>query len=194
MLHLVLFGPPGSGKGTQALQLKEQYNLLHLSTGDIFRYEMKNNTTLGLQAKAFIDAGKLVPDEVTVGMVESTINRLLTPDYNGIVFDGFPRTIAQAEALDYLLEQRGDKINVVLSLEVGDDELTRRMIERGKTSGRSDDANPEVVKNRIAVYKNETFPLADYYHKQQKLVGVQGEGTVENIFDSLCTATDAAKR
>lgn len=191
MLHLVLFGPPGSGKGTQALQLKEKYNLLHLSTGDIFRYEMKNATALGQEAKRYIDAGQLVPDEVTVGMVKSTIERLLTTELNGIVFDGFPRTIAQANALDKLLEQRGEKISGVLALQVSDDELMRRMIERGKTSGRSDDANPEVVKNRIQVYQNETFPLAEYYRNQNKLQIIKGEGTIDEIFNSLCLATDS---
>ena len=193
MLHIVLFGPPGSGKGTQAIKLKEEFGLLHISTGDIFRYEIKNQTELGVLAKSFIDAGKLVPDEVTVGMVKSTIERLLVGDIKGIVFDGFPRTISQANALDQLLQQRGEKISAVLSLQVSDDELMRRMIERGKTSGRSDDANPDVVANRIQVYKNETFPLADFYTQQGKLQNIKGEGSVDEIFGWLCDAVRGVK-
>jgi len=193
MLHIVLFGPPGSGKGTQAIKLKEEFGLLHISTGDIFRYEIKNQTELGVLAKSFIDAGKLVPDEVTVGMVKSTIDRLLVGDLKGIVFDGFPRTISQANALDQLLQQRGEKISAVLSLQVSDDELMRRMIERGKTSGRSDDANPDVVANRIQVYKNETFPLADFYTRQGKLQNIKGEGSVDEIFGWLCDAVRGVK-
>ena len=193
MLHIVLFGPPGSGKGTQAIKLKEEFGLLHISTGDIFRYEIKNQTELGVLAKSFIDAGKLVPDEVTVGMVKSTIERLLVGDIKGIVFDGFPRTISQANALDQLLQERGEKISSVLSLQVSDDELMRRMIERGKTSGRSDDANPDVVANRIQVYKNETFPLADFYTQQGKLQNIKGEGSVDEIFGWLCDAVRGVK-
>ena len=193
MLHIVLFGPPGSGKGTQAIKLKDEFGLLHISTGDIFRYEIKNQTELGVLAKSFIDAGKLVPDEVTVGMVKSTIDRLLVGDLKGIVFDGFPRTISQANALDQLLQQRGEKISAVLSLQVSDDELMRRMIERGKTSGRSDDANPDVVANRIQVYKNETFPLADFYTQQGKLQNIKGEGSVDEIFGWLCDAVRGVK-
>jgi len=160
MFNLILFGPPGSGKGTQSEKLIAKYGLKHLSTGDIFRSEISNQTELGLKAKSFMDAGQLVPDSVTIGMVDKVINA--NKDVNGFLFDGFPRTKAQAEALDELLKSHSTEIHVVLALDVPEEELIQRMIGRAKTSGRTDDADPEVQKKRIAVYRNETLAVADH--------------------------------
>jgi len=184
MVNLILFGPPGSGKGTQAKKLVEKYNLLHISTGDLFRYEMGNNTPLGQEAKSYIDKGELVPDSVTVGMLRNKVEA--NPDVAGYIFDGFPRTIPQSEALDELLAEKDQEVHRLLMLDVPDDEIVHRILERGKTSGRKDDLNETIIRNRIEVYKSETAPVYDYYHKQAKSVTINGVGTIDEIFDRLC--------
>ena len=191
MFTLILFGPPGSGKGTQSEKLIAKYGLKHLSTGDIFRSEISNQTKLGLKAKSFMDAGQLVPDSVTIGMVDKVINA--NKDVNGFLFDGFPRTKAQAEALDELLKSHSTEIHVVLALDVPEEELIQRMIGRAKTSGRTDDADPEVQKKRIAVYRNETLAVADHYKMFNKVLHLNGLGSVEDIFHSLCKEIDSRK-
>lgn len=184
MKNLILFGPPGSGKGTQASYLSEQFELLHLSTGDLLREEIKKASALGVEAKSFLDAGQLVPDEVVIGMISSKLDDYLEK-VKGFIFDGFPRTVAQAEALDELLEFKGTEIHKVLFLQVGDDELITRLLERGKTSGRVDDQNRETIQKRIEVYGNETAPVADYYKAKEKVSTIQGVGTIEEIRESL---------
>ena len=183
MLNIILFGPPGSGKGTQAQNLIEKYLLLHISTGDLLRQEIKDKSPLGLEAKKFMDQGNLVPDDVVIGMISSKVDS--NPDAKGFIFDGFPRTIAQADALDALLEMKGMPINIFLSLHVGDKELKRRLLKRGETSDRPDDKNPAVIEKRIQVYKQETFPVAMHYDEQGKLVNIFGEGTVDQTFKLL---------
>lgn len=188
MINLILFGPPGSGKGTQAAKLVEKYNLLHISTGDLFRYEIGNDTPLGLEAKSYMDKGELVPDSVTIGMLRNKVEA--NPDVAGYIFDGFPRTVPQAEALDSLMQERGNSISKLLLLDVDDDEIVTRLLERGKTSGRSDDQSEGTIRNRINVFKSETSPVFDYYAQQSKSVKVQGVGTIEVIFDRLCEEID----
>lgn len=189
MLNIVLFGPPGAGKGTQSEKLLEKYGLVHLSTGDILRGEMKAGTELGLKAKSLIEAGNLVPDEVVIGMIGNKISENL--DGNGFIFDGFPRTQAQAEALDNLLKDKGTSVSVMLSLEVAEEELVTRLLERGKSSGRADDANEDTIKNRISVYNKETSVLVDFYAAQNKHVGIHGVGAIDEIFSKLCGAIDS---
>ncbi|MDO9185537.1 MAG: adenylate kinase [Bacteroidota bacterium] len=191
MLNIVLFGPPGAGKGTQSEKLIAKYQLIHLSTGDIFRANIKGATELGMLAKSFMDKGQLVPDEVTIRMLESEVNKY--PDAKGFIFDGFPRTIAQAQALDIFLSKRGQSLSAVLSLEVKEDELRQRLAERAKSSGRPDDANPEVIQKRIDVYKNETLPLKDHFTAQGKYKGINGIGEINEIFNSLCAKIDELK-
>ena len=188
MINLVLFGPPGSGKGTQAKQLEEKYKLLHISTGDLFRYEMGNDTPLGLEAKSYISKGELVPDSVTIGMLKNKVDA--NPDVAGYIFDGFPRTIPQAEALDNLLAEKGEQVSGLLMLDVPDDELVVRLLNRGKTSGRSDDNDESIIRNRIEVYNNETSPVFDFYGGQGKAKKVYGVGTIDEIFDRLCHEVD----
>lgn len=191
MLNIILFGPPGAGKGTQSAKLLEKYELTHLSTGDIFRYNMKNDTELGVLAKEYIDKGELVPDEVTVGMVEDFLDR--NSEANGFIFDGFPRTIAQGEALDRIMDKKDQKIDLMLALEVEEDELVRRLLERGKTSGRADDQDEATIRNRFKVYEEETSPLAKYYSDQDKYRGVHGMGEIDEIFNRLCAAIEMTK-
>lgn len=191
MINLILFGPPGSGKGTQAAKLVEKYGLLHISTGDLFRYEMGNNTPLGLEAKSYIEKGELVPDSVTVGMLRNKVEA--NPDVSGYIFDGFPRTIPQSEALDALVAEKGTQISKLIMLDVADDELVKRLLERGKTSGRKDDADESIIRNRIEVYKNETAPVFDYYAGQDKSIKVDGIGTIEEIFGRLCDVIDSVQ-
>ncbi len=186
MLNIILFGPPGSGKGTQAFKLKEYYHLLHVSTGDIFRNEIKNSTPIGIEAKSYLDKGHLVPDELTIRMLGVFVEQNATPEMQGIIFDGFPRTIPQAEALDKYLEEKNTPVNVVLAMKVNDQELIKRLMNRGITSGRTDDSSEEVVKNRLQVYYNQTAPLASYYQKQNKFISLTGEGTIDEIFEHLC--------
>jgi adenylate kinase len=188
MLNLILFGPPGSGKGTQASKLIEKYNLLHISTGDLFRAEIGNGTALGLEAKSYMDKGELVPDAVTVNMLKSKMEQ--HPDISGVIFDGFPRTIPQAEALNAMLESKGTSVTLLLSLIVDDQEIIDRIIKRGATSGRSDDSDPVVIQNRIDTYKKQTTPVADFYGQFNKTKTVKGVGTVEDIFESLCHEID----
>jgi adenylate kinase len=184
MLNLILFGPPGSGKGTQSEKLIAKYGLKHLSTGDLLRSEIARKTPLGLEAKNLMDKGQLVPDEVVIGMISSALET--NPHARGFLFDGFPRTSAQAEALDKLLELKGTSINTMLALEVSEEELIKRLLKRGDTSGRSDDNNEEVIRTRIAEYNNKTAPVAQYYKNFDKVVTVNGEGNINEIFDGLC--------
>ena len=188
MLNIILFGPPGSGKGTQSERLVEKYGVVHLSTGNLLRAEIAAKTPLGLEAKSFIDKGQLVPDEVVIGMVDSCFDQ--HKEARGFLFDGFPRTVAQAKALDKLLELRKTGIASVLALEVNEEELIKRLLNRGKTSGRSDDTDENVIRQRFSVYNNETSPVAEHYRKAKKFQAVKGEGTVEEIFDRLCDAID----
>jgi len=188
MINLILFGPPGSGKGTQAAKLVEKYHLVHISTGDLFRYEMGNNTPLGQQAKSYMEKGQLVPDEVTVGMLKNKVDA--NPDAEGFIFDGFPRTITQAEALDRLMEEKGAPVSALIALDVDDEEITQRILLRGKTSGRSDDNDESIIRNRIEVYKSETSPVFEYYGQSCKSQKINGLGTIEEIFSRLCTAID----
>ena len=183
MLNIILFGPPGSGKGTQAKLMVEKFGFLHISTGDLFRYEMGNDTPLGLKAKEYIKAGELVPDEVTIGMLKNKVDQNL--DAKGIIFDGFPRTIPQAEALDNLLAEKGSEINALISLSVNEEEIVKRILHRGKTSGRPDDNDESIIRNRIEVYISETKPVFDYYAEQNKSVMIEGMGTVEEIFAGI---------
>lgn len=188
MFNLILFGPPGSGKGTQSEKLVERYELIHLSTGNLLRQEITDKTPLGLEAKSFIDKGQLVPDEVVIGMVDSYFDN--HKDARGFLFDGFPRTVAQAKALDKLLELKKTGIAVVIALEVREEELIKRLLNRGKTSGRSDDTDEVVIRKRFSVYTNETTPVAEHYRKSKKFQSVKGEGTVDEIFKGLCEAID----
>lgn len=184
MINLILFGPPGSGKGTQAEKLVKKYKLLHISTGDLFRYNLKNNTPLGQEAKKYIDKGALVPDSVTIKMLSEKVEE--NPNVKGYIFDGFPRTIPQAEALDQLLKGKGLSISQLIALDVDDEEIVARLLERGKTSGRPDDSNEGVIRNRINVYKEQTSPVYDFYAKTDKSVKVNGLGTIYAIFRRLC--------
>jgi adenylate kinase len=192
MFNLILFGPPGSGKGTQSERLISKYGLKHLSTGDILRTEIAGLTPLGLAAKSFMDKGQLVPDEVVIEMISSALDN--NPQANGFLFDGFPRTTAQAEALDKLLTQKGTSIAVVLALQVGETELVKRLLNRGLTSGRSDDSKEDVILARLAEYDKKTAAVADHYKKYDKVVYIKGEGSIDEIFDSLSDAIDQRKR
>ncbi len=187
MANIVLFGPPGAGKGTQAEILKEKYNLVHISTGDVFRYNIKNQTELGVLAKSYIDKGQLVPDEVTINMLGSEVEK--NPN-KGFIFDGFPRTEAQADALATLLKSKETQVSAMIALEVADDILVTRLLERGKTSGRADDADKEVISNRIKVYYNETAILKEYYEKQNVYFGIDGVGSIEEITSRISKVMD----
>lgn len=189
MLNIVLFGPPGAGKGTQSEKLIHEYNLVHLSTGDIFRGNIKGETQLGRLAKSFMDKGELVPDSVTISMLENEVEK--HPSAKGFIFDGFPRTSAQASALDLFLKTKGTEITCMLALEVDEEELIKRLLNRAKTSGRSDDADENIVRNRISVYNRETAPVADYYKSQGKYRGIEGIGSVEEISERLRSAINA---
>lgn len=183
MLNIILFGPPGSGKGTQAKNLVEKYDLLHISTGDLFRYEMGNETPLGKQAKSYIAKGELVPDEVTIGMLKNKV--LANPDAKGYIFDGFPRTIPQAESLDAFVAELGTKIDLLLALDVEDDEIVKRLLQRGLTSGRADDNDEEIIRNRIEVYNSETSQVFGHYQEKGISRKVNGQGSIDQIFDRL---------
>lgn len=189
MLNIVLFGPPGAGKGTQAEKLIEKYGLVHLSTGDIFRANIKGETELGKLAKSYIDKGELVPDEVTIGMLESEVDK--TPEAKGYIFDGFPRTTPQAEALDTFLSSKNTSISVMLALKVDEQELIKRLLNRGKDSGRADDQDEAIIANRIKVYNGQTSVVADFYASQNKFTQVEGVNGIDEVFASLCEAIDS---
>jgi adenylate kinase len=191
MFNLILFGPPGSGKGTQSERLIAKYGLKHLSTGDLLRSEIDGQTPLGLAAKSFMDRGQLVPDEVVIEMISSALDN--NPQANGFLFDGFPRTTAQAEALDKLLNQKKTEIAIVLALQVSVDELVKRLLNRGRTSGRRDDADEEVIASRISEYERKTAAVAEYYKKYNKVVYIKGEGSIDKIFEALCKKIDSRK-
>lgn len=192
MLNIVLFGPPGAGKGTQAVKLVEKYKLVHLSTGDIFRANIKGGTGLGKLAKSYMDKGDLVPDEVTIKMLESEVNKASNP--KGFIFDGFPRTTAQARALDKFLAKKNIPITMTLALEVDEGELTKRIILRGKESGRADDQDENIVRNRVKEYNNKTAPLKDFYKSQGKLKSIEGIGNIDDIFTALCNSIDSTAK
>ena len=189
MFNLILFGPPGSGKGTQSEKIVEKFGLIHLSTGNLLRQEINDKTPLGLEAKNFMDKGQLVPDEVVIGMIDSSLDK--HSGAKGFLFDGFPRTIAQAEALDKLLALKKTAISKVLALDVDEEELVKRLVKRGETSGRSDDTNEEVIRKRFSVYKNETEPVAEYYKEQGKLERIRGVGSINDIFDALSQSIES---
>ncbi|MEO8171944.1 MAG: adenylate kinase [Sediminibacterium sp.] len=190
MFNIILFGPPGSGKGTQSEKLIAAYGLKHLSTGDLLRSEIAKQTVLGMEAKSIMDRGQLVPDAVVVGMISSALDS--NPQAKGFLFDGFPRTVAQSEALDKLLQGKNTEIGVVLALDVSEEELVHRLLNRGLTSGRSDDTNETVIRARIKEYQDKTMVVSDHYSRFDKVVKVKGEGTVDEIFASLCS--EIAKR
>ncbi|MDH7914560.1 adenylate kinase [Winogradskyella sp. SYSU M77433] len=188
MTNLVLFGPPGAGKGTQANFLKEKYDLVHISTGDVFRYNIKNETALGMLAKSYMDKGELVPDQVTIDMLNKEVEK--NADANGFIFDGFPRTDAQAKALDELMDSKDSQINAMVALEVDDEVLVARLLKRGETSGRADDADENIIRNRIKEYYDKTAILKDYYSTQSKYYGVDGVGSIEDITERLSAVID----
>lgn len=189
MFNIILFGPPGSGKGTQSERLISKYGLRHLSTGDLLRSEIANQTPLGMEARNFMDKGQLVPDEVVIAMISSLLD--LHPDAKGFLFDGFPRTAAQAEALDRLLELKKAPISIMLALEVSEDELIKRLLKRGETSGRSDDTNEEIIRARIVEYHNKTAAVAEHYRQFNKVSQIKGEGGIDEIFSALCKEIDS---
>ncbi len=188
MFNLILFGPPGSGKGTQSEKLMAKYGLKHLSTGDLLRSEINRETPLGKEAQNFMDKGQLVPDEVVIGMISSALDE--NPETKGFLFDGFPRTQEQATALDKLLKLKKAPIVAMLALEVSEEELIKRLLKRGETSGRSDDDNENVIRARITEYRSKTAVVADYYKQFDKVVMVKGEGSIDDIFERLCTEID----
>ena len=191
MINLVLFGKPGAGKGTQAEFLKEKYNLKHISTGDVFRYNIKNGTDLGTLAKSYIDKGELVPDEVTIKMLQEEVEK--NPEADGFIFDGFPRTAAQAEALDNFLESKDMEINATIALEANDEVLIKRLLERGKISGRSDDQDVEKIRNRFDEYNQKTTPVKEFYEAQDKFHSVNGIGSITEITERLTTVIEGIK-
>jgi adenylate kinase len=188
MLNVVLFGPPGAGKGTQSERLIDKYGLVHLSTGDIFRANIKGETELGMLAKSYMDKGELVPDEVTINMLRSEV--LKNESAKGFIFDGFPRTNAQAEALDEFLKSLQTEISLMLALEVEEEELKTRLLKRAEVSGRPDDSNPEIIQNRINVYNNETKPVKDFYLSQNKFISINGIGEIDEISIRLYQAIE----
>ena len=186
MFNVVLFGAPGSGKGTQASKLVEKYNFVHLSTGDILREEIKKQTPIGLEAAAYIERGELVSDEMVIEMIRTRIKSL--KDVEGFIFDGFPRTEKQAQELDKMLGEEGLAVDLMVTLDVDEDVIINRILERGKTSGRADDQNPDIIKNRIKVYHDQTLVVAHHYKKQNKYVSVDNMGTIDETFDKLCNS------
>ena len=190
-LNLVLFGPPGAGKGTQSEKIIEKYNLTHISTGELFRKHLGEGTKLGREAQGYMDHGKLVPDQIVIGMVDDKIKS--TTGTNGFIFDGFPRTVPQAEALDQLLRSAGESITVMISLDVPEKVLKERLRNRATISGRTDDQDDNKIQTRIEEYREKTLPVASYYKQQQKLVLINGVGTIEEIFNNICIVLDPLK-
>ncbi|QMW01990.1 adenylate kinase [Spirosoma foliorum] len=191
MLNLVLFGPPGAGKGTQSEKLIQKYNLVHLSTGDLLRSQIAAGTELGLRAKQLMDQGLLVPNEVVIGMIENKLRE--NQSAPGFIFDGFPRTVLQAEALDELLSHYQTPITTMIALVVDDEELIRRLLKRGETSGRPDDQDETTARRRVSVYNKETMPVADYYSQQGKFAAIDGIGNIEDIFQSICQKIEESR-
>ena len=191
MLNIILFGAPGCGKGTQAVRIKEKYNINHISTGEVIRDEIANGTELGKSMQEYIAAGKLAPDSIVIGMIRNYMND--HKDAAGNIFDGFPRTTAQAEEFDRILAEDGLSVNVMVYMDVPEEELVKRILLRGKDSGRADDASEDVIRNRIAVYREQTEVVAEHYSKQGKYVAVDGVGTMEEVFNRICAAIDANK-
>ena len=190
MFNLILFGPPGSGKGTQSIKIAEKYKLAHISTGDIFRHEIKNETELGLRVKGIIEKGELVPDELLVALLENAMEKY--KDVDGFIFDGFPRTCQQAKDLDVLMANSGDSVSLVLALEVNEEEVVQRLLKRAQEQGRKDDCE-EVIRNRMEVYHKQTSPLIEYYEKQNKYTSLYGVGDIEEIFKGICNIIDQHK-
>lgn len=188
MINLVLFGPPGAGKGTQADKIKERYNLLHISTGEVIRSQVKAGTELGKVAEKQMSGGGLVSDELVIGLIKNYL--AAQKDAVGTIFDGFPRTTAQAEAFDVMLGEIGESVTIMIALEVAEDELVKRLLLRGNVSGRADDMSEDVIRNRISVYNAQTAIVSDFYEKQNKYVAINGVGTVDEIFDRICTVLD----
>ena len=186
MKNIVLFGKPGAGKGTQASVLKEKFELVHISTGDVFRYNISNQTELGTLANSYMDKGELVPDSVTINMLADEVDRSIAKA-KGYIFDGFPRTTAQAEALDNLLSEKGMQVDATIALEADEDELTARLLERGKTSGRTDDTDEIKIRTRFAEYNSKTAPLIEFYKKQNKLHSVNGIGEIDQITERIAS-------
>jgi adenylate kinase len=191
MLNIVLFGPPGAGKGTQSQNLIEKYGLIHLSTGDLLRSEIKNGTELGLKAKKLMDEGLLVPDEVVIGMIDNKLKE--NKDAKGFIFDGFPRTIPQAEALDKLLQDNGTSISCMVALIVEEGELVKRLLNRGQTSGRADDQDEALIQRRVKEYNEKTLPVAEFYRKHNKFIAIEGVGEIDEIFSSICGSIEQFK-
>lgn len=187
MFNLVIFGPPGSGKGTQSAKIAEKYNLAHISTGDIFRSEIKNKTELGLKVQGIIEKGELVPDELLVELLENAMKKY--KNIEGYIFDGFPRTIQQARDLDLLLKKSIDCVSLVLALEVDEEEIIQRLLKRAKEQGRKDDTE-DVIRNRLEVYNKQTRPLIEYYNEQGKFLSVEGVGSIDEIFNNICSVID----
>ena len=190
MFNLVIFGAPGSGKGTQSENLIQNYGLYHISTGDVLRDHIKRGTELGKIADAFISDGKLIPDDLMINILADVLDKNADATRNGVIFDGFPRTIEQAKALKTMLAERGTQVNAVIGLEVAEEELIDRLIKRGKDSGRADDASEEVIRNRIEVYKSQTAVVADHYLAQGKYENVQSYGTIDEVFGRICSAVE----
>jgi adenylate kinase len=187
MFNLILFGPPGSGKGTQSLRIAEKYNLVHISTGDIFRREIRNNSVLGLKVQSIIEKGELVPDDLLLKILRSAFRQAGNP--RGFVLDGYPRTIRQAEDLDKLLKETGNQVSLVLSLDVDEEEVIKRLLKRAQLEGRKDDTE-DVIRNRMKVYHSQTRPLMDYYNKQAKFKSLAGVGSIDDIFNGICKVID----
>lgn len=188
MLNLILFGPPGSGKGTQAAKLVEKYNLVHISTGDLFRREKKINSSIWQEVQSYIDKGELAPDSITFRLLKAEMDK--TPEAVGYIFDGFPRNVNQAESLDAFLKEEGTEVSLLVELIVADKEVIQRITSRGKIEGRKDDQNPAIVQNRIEIYKEQTSPVANHYDKVNKTKRIDGIGTIEEIFERICSVLD----
>ena len=189
MLNIILFGAPGCGKGTQAARIKEKYNINHISTGEVIRGEIARGTELGKRMQSYIEAGQLAPDSIVIGMIRNYM--VEHKDAAGNIFDGFPRTTAQAEEFDRILAESGESVNVMVYMDVPEEELVKRILLRGKDSGRADDASEEVIRNRIAIYREQTEVVAEHYSKQGKYVAIDGVGTMEEVFERICAAIDA---